>query len=574
GDLRATIERDNLIDEPSDFLPHFHTPTGAFPPIKGTPADEEEAEATAPRLTTEHDQAPVDEPSDFLPYFHTSTGDFSLIEDALPFTQETEAPEIDLASRLGGLLDPLPPEPSSPPDVFQPILDDLSSTEEELEPPPPVAPISDDTSEFIPLFHTPTGILPPIPEDLPLLQRSGARNVEAEVEGEVVEVEVEEEWTGDIDQRLQRARQKMQAAADQKATSQRKKRSLQTMLVVIVITILTIVVTLAVRPFLITSGTETPPGQPTSNVTPNGTDSAISPLLLTPTATTIPVYSQGRIAFSSNRDGNFEIYTLEMRSGKLTRLTNDPKADRSPKWSPDGSQIVFISDRSGNDDLYLLSGNNKEPIRLTTDPGSDRNPAWSPDGKYIVFSRETVDGSKLVTMPTTCLSQPDTCESKIAELTPGGYDLFPAWSPDGDWVAFAASDFPGLPYVIGLIGPDGSGYQSLPGTGTSDSYPAWSPDGKRIAFVSYAQGDYDLWVMEADGQNLVQMTQSEATDVEPAWSPDGGYIVFASDRSMKGFELYLIRSDCASPQAGCEAALVQLTDDNTDDLNPDWTPLR
>jgi TolB protein len=174
--------------------------------------------------------------------------------------------------------------------------------------------------------------------------------------------------------------------------------------------------------------------------------------------------------------------------------------------------------------------------------------------------------------PTACIQQPTTCEAQMKLLTPGGYDRFPAWSPNGTKLAFTASDLPGGASVIALLNPDGSGYVSFSGTKTSDLSPAWSPDGKKIAFLSYAEGDYDLWLMDSDGLGVTQITRSAATDGAPTWSPDGGYIVFASDRGDKQhFNLYLLSANCIAV-GSCEDNLVRLTNQPTDDLDPALTP--
>jgi TolB protein len=283
--------------------------------------------------------------------------------------------------------------------------------------------------------------------------------------------------------------------------------------------------------------------------------------------------TQGRIAFVSTRDGNFEIYVLDVAANRVTRLTNDPASDRNPAWSPDGKQIIFVSDRSGTDNLYMVSASGGTAVRLTVGPASDRNPAYAPDGQRIIFSRETIDGSRLVTMPTACLSDPETCESDTRLLTPGGYDRFPAFAPDGSKLAFAASDFPGGSSVIAMLNPDGSGYSSVRGTGSSDFGPSWGPDSTRLAFVSYADGDYDIWVMAADGSSLMQITNVDSADVSPSWSPDGGTLVYASDRGGDGsFDLYLVPSTCLTATGGCDTSPVRLTESAGDDLDPAWYP--
>ena len=156
-------------------------------------------------------------------------------------------------------------------------------------------------------------------------------------------------------------------------------------------------------------------------------------------------------------------------------------------------------------------------------------------------------------------------------ITDQRYDRTPAWAPGGGQIAFAAGTVAGEPTVIALLNVDGSAYTPLAGTGSSDFAPAWSPDGLRIAFASYARGDQDLWVMSRTGENLVQLTRGAATDVGPSWSPDGQYLVFASDRGEGGsFDLYAMRTDCASPEEGCEDDALRLTDDPADELDPAW----
>ncbi|NIV59296.1 MAG: hypothetical protein GWN48_28980, partial [Actinobacteria bacterium] len=90
-----------------------------------------------------------------------------------------------------------------------------------------------------------------------------------------------------------------------------------------------------------------------------------------------PVWSPDgtRIAFTSFRDGDGEIYVMNADGTGLTRLTNDPATDQDPVWSPDGSQIAFVSDRDGNDEIYVMNADDGGGlIRLTNDGGRDRTP--------------------------------------------------------------------------------------------------------------------------------------------------------------------------------------------------------
>ncbi|MGZ4694127.1 MAG: TolB family protein, partial [Acidimicrobiales bacterium] len=90
--------------------------------------------------------------------------------------------------------------------------------------------------------------------------------------------------------------------------------------------------------------------------------------------------ANGRIAFTSVRDGNFEIYTVEPDGSGLLRLTNNQADDEMPAWSPDGTRIAFVSNRdASNEDIYTMNADGSGVVRITDDPSPDFDPAWSPD---------------------------------------------------------------------------------------------------------------------------------------------------------------------------------------------------
>lgn len=123
------------------------------------------------------------------------------------------------------------------------------------------------------------------------------------------------------------------------------------------------------------------PAAEQTSISTNNFNPEITP---TKTQTTIKWPLEQKIAFSSNRNGNFEIYVMNTDGTGITNLTNNPARDEQPAWSPDGMSIVFTSDRDGFPDIYIMS-KERNDIRLTQDANIEINPTWSPDGKKIAF---------------------------------------------------------------------------------------------------------------------------------------------------------------------------------------------
>jgi Tol biopolymer transport system component len=131
-----------------------------------------------------------------------------------------------------------------------------------------------------------------------------------------------------------------------------------------------------------------------------------------------------RIAFSSNRDGNSEIYTMKLYDSKVTRLTNNSVYDGEPAWSPDGTKIAFTSTRDNNSDIYVMNADGSEQTRLTHAAANDADANWSPDGRRIAFVSVDAENSDIYTI------NPDG--SGVTQLTISpAFDGGPVWSPDG-----------------------------------------------------------------------------------------------------------------------------------------------
>lgn len=255
----------------------------------------------------------------------------------------------------------------------------------------------------------------------------------------------------------------------------------------------------------------------------------------------MPMWSPdgNKIVFTSNRNGNFDIYTMNVDGSNVRQLTKDPFAklysvqsptDRQPAWSPDGEQIVFVSGRDNQMwsftemSIYVMGVDGSDPIQLTN-PGSvaglglEKSPVWSPDGSSIAFVHDSYNKSDIFVM------KPDG--SSVIQLT--SYQAYTFdWSPDGEQIMFASQqNSEGDIYVMNA---DGSNIVRLTNEGLNIDKISWSPNGDLVAFASNRDGDWEIYVMNTDGSNIVQLTDNQSDDQWPDWSPDNMHIVYASDR--------------------------------------------
>jgi Tol biopolymer transport system component len=223
-----------------------------------------------------------------------------------------------------------------------------------------------------------------------------------------------------------------------------------------------------------------------------------------------------KVAFSSNRDGNWEIYVMNADGSGVTRLTTNRSADdASPAWSPDGTKIAFHTDRDDNYEVYVMNADGSGQTNLTREAGSeDASPSWAPDGSRIVFASQ----GDLYTMRSD--------GSQQLRLTSGKTDdVFPAWSPDGTKIALSTSA--GSRSFIDIVNADGTGRTRLT-RGGFEFEPRWSRDGSKIAYVDFATGLGRIVVINADGTGPTRVTAApKRVDYDPSWSPDGSRIVFA-----------------------------------------------
>ncbi|MDX1664721.1 MAG: choice-of-anchor X domain-containing protein, partial [Candidatus Promineifilaceae bacterium] len=233
-----------------------------------------------------------------------------------------------------------------------------------------------------------------------------------------------------------------------------------------------------------------------------------SPLHSNPALTAALPSTSGTITFHSNRAGNHDIYAQDVAAAEPQILTGGAHSEVTPMWSPDGTQLLFSSDRDGDFEIYLRQAGGEE-IQLTDNNSADIHPEWAPAGDTILFASDRGGGTFQI-------------------------------------------------YRLPLSGaaPAGAAEQVAVDEGNHALHPRYSPDGSQIAFMRASRlsvsclWNWDIWLVDAGGGNLRQLTSHLYADVYPDWTPDGRAVTHASCRDLfsPDFDLY------STPAAGGESA--------------------
>lgn len=242
-----------------------------------------------------------------------------------------------------------------------------------------------------------------------------------------------------------------------------------------------------------------------------------------------PTITAGEVVFARlTGEANMDLFSMNADGTNHQQLTHSPHLESAPRWSPDGAWIAFnyvcVGDQTHGfpvAQVYTMRPDGSEQLQRTgtiSPTMNDLYPAWSPDGRHIAYSTIAASGIWAIDLH-------GSAPQRLGPAAPmQGYTGPLDWSPDG--TSFLIEG-----WGIIQIKTDGTLLKRLT-THAYDRDAAWSPDGNQIAFVrpSGVRGDTpsDLFVMNADGSNLRQLTTTPAIRQGPRWSPDGTRIVFAA----------------------------------------------
>ncbi len=272
--------------------------------------------------------------------------------------------------------------------------------------------------------------------------------------------------------------------------------------------------------------------------------------------------TNGKIAFTSDRDGNAEIYLMNADGTGQTRLTNNSVSDDYPTWSPNGTKLAFVRQNGSTYSINLMNADGTNQMQLTTFTLSNTQSypyerfgmSWSPDGAKIAFQ----DSTDIFTI--------NTDGSNRTNLTNGQFVNYePSWSPDGTKIAFARSllSHGYYPNTYTMNADGGNVRQITNCVGyCEDRSPAWSPDGGRIALTDSSEENAGILAVNPDGTN----PQYNTYGLKPKWSPDGTKIIFY-DTEYSGIasQIWVMNRN--------GSGLAQLTNNSPNNFHPDWQPL-
>jgi hypothetical protein len=343
----------------------------------------------------------------------------------------------------------------------------------------------------------------------------------------------------------------------------------------------------ATAPVLPTEAPASPTLAPTNTARPStstptvaaATHTAAAPLVTpTPSATPVPagtpIGSGGRIAFISNRDGQFfQIYTMNPDGSDVQQVTTDPANKWDPKWpfngtqlawSPDGKQLLYVAENTtgSGTDLFLINADGNNRLNLTNAPGDDFQPIWCGDGS-IWFTSTRVNGVHQIfhtdltsigkglgptnfsathkspreydvalypgcqraVFVTTLDGPPEIwrywpdCPACFAVVRSakdqGGNTEEPALSPDNQYLAYTLELLGSKEIVVGKLDDRTVNVQLTTTKGNSE--PQWSPDGQWLVFVSVRDGNREIYRMTLAGTSQTNLTNNTATDTDPVW---------------------------------------------------------
>ncbi len=228
----------------------------------------------------------------------------------------------------------------------------------------------------------------------------------------------------------------------------------------------------------------------------------------------LPTWSHdgNHLFFTSYINNNPDLYRVKAKPGaKMIKVSNYRGLNVGASTSADGQRLALTLSKDGNSEIYVMNVDGSQLRRITHSWGIDSSPSWAPDSKRIAFVSDR-SGTPQIYAATV------SGDAAMRLTFQGNYNQSPAWSPRGDKIAFCGRD-ERLVFDLFLVDPDTREIVRLTQDQGNNEDPAWSPDGRHIVFSSTRTGESKLFIMNADGTNQRLITKQPGSFSTPDWSP-------------------------------------------------------
>jgi len=244
----------------------------------------------------------------------------------------------------------------------------------------------------------------------------------------------------------------------------------------------------------------------------------------------------GRIAFSTKIRDFDRILVLDLDARRIRRLIDGPGNNSYPSWSPDGTRLVFTSDRDGQKDIYIADWDGTNQRRLTYNAGNDDNASWSPDGQRIVYYSEQDSLNRNPSAELAIISANGGTPQIITSY--GGRNTTPRWSPDGSKIAYSTNrHWPGWSVcLLELVSSQENCF--LTGAQTY-CRPMWSASGNSLAYTFGIFDNLNIAIHSFGTNSQRTVSSLNGREYDVVWAPDDKWIAFVSDVGKKEhFNIY------------------------------------
>jgi TolB protein len=229
---------------------------------------------------------------------------------------------------------------------------------------------------------------------------------------------------------------------------------------------------------------------------------------------------------------------LDLDTDRVRPLIADSANNSEPNWSPDGSKLTFTSDRDGNKEIYVAQWDGSQITRLTSKPGIDDHPTFSPDGKSILYDSQEPGSSDVNLRIVSISGGKDTVVTSLS-----GRNSFGRWAPNGESLVFVTDrHWPGSDLCLWNLKQSS---ESCLFQGTDSYYrPTYSSSGKIIVYSGGSVEQVDLYLMDLRSREAQKITSRVGRELDPAFSPDDKLVAFCGELEKTGmYNIFLLTSE-------------------------------